>query len=257
MKRNLFIALFLVSMLFEILGIIFLSLNHLYFYVLFVVVLLCITTSILINYYKSTLNADSAYLSYLKKIKRSFSSILINISEMPDLKKKNVIKVADLEEIFDARIELNKPILYLEKEECCIFSIASESDVYLYILTKNNDAKEGEKLFKKYISQKQTRKADSKSKKTKEVKEESTKKKSKSTNKEKNETKVNDSNKSKNTSKKVVDKKSSIEVKERSTKKKIKSTDKEKSKTKVDSSNKAKDSSKKTAIKRKKNKVDE
>lgn len=200
MKRNLFIVLFLIAILIEVVSCILLTINHLYAYVLFLAILLCITVSMLIKYYKSTLSTEDAYLSYLKNIKKTFSSVLISISEIPDLKKKNIIKVKDLEEIFDVGMELKKPILYYEKEDCCIFILVLESDLYLYILSKSNDSKEKDELFKKYIPQKESRKTNSKSK-TKNEEKEKTTKKPKSTDKVKSTSKASSTKKAKSTSK--------------------------------------------------------
>ena len=118
--------------------ILFLYFSDLGVYNLFVIVLLVITVVSLMIYYKSTQSADSRYESYLKKILKTFDSILVKVIEIPSFEGKRIIRVAGLEDLMDAQAEIRKPITFFEEDNGTSFILLDDNEAYIYVLKKKN-----------------------------------------------------------------------------------------------------------------------
>lgn len=137
MRRKLVLLVFLLAILIEIsVGILFLSSgNALY---LFFITLLIITFISFIIYFKDTRSEEAIYESYMKKILKTFDSILVKIIEIPSFSERKIIKVAELEDLMDAQAEIRKPINYFEENNGTSFILLDDKEAYIYILKKKN-----------------------------------------------------------------------------------------------------------------------
>lgn len=138
MNRENVLITFVVAIVLEIVMILFLYFSDLGVYNLFVIVLLVITVVSLMIYYKSTQSADSRYESYLKKILKTFDSILVKVIEIPSFEGKRIIRVAGLEDLMDAQAEIRKPITFFEEDNGTSFILLDDNEAYIYVLKKKN-----------------------------------------------------------------------------------------------------------------------
>lgn len=138
MNRENVLITFVVAIVLEIVMILFLYFSDLGVYNLFVIVLLVITVVSLMIYYKSTQSADSIYESYLKKILKTFDSILVKVIEIPSFEGKRIIRVAGLEDLMDAQAEIRKPITFFEEDNGTSFILLDDNEAYIYVLKKKN-----------------------------------------------------------------------------------------------------------------------
>lgn len=82
------------------------------------------------------------YKKELKKIIDEYDSIIVEINNMPNSNKKNIINVQSFLELVDAR-ENGKSILHIEtvKDKESIFFIINDNYIYQYVLEDKNENK--------------------------------------------------------------------------------------------------------------------
>lgn len=91
---------------------------------------------------------DSAYTKKLKKIFRSYGSIIVEVKNILVDDDVNVMFVNKFEELLDAQQELRKPILYcnVKNNVESLFAIKYDNDVIVYKMKSelyNNKKKSG------------------------------------------------------------------------------------------------------------------
>ena len=131
--KNKFMALWIIA----ILGSIPLVIFKLYEY--------CIVTGIIfafafVFWIIGTINSkdeNKVYDSYLKEILKTFDSVLIKVTSIPDLGKRNIINVNSIEDLIDAQVELRKPIYYYLDINSCTFMLLDDKEICLYVLRRN------------------------------------------------------------------------------------------------------------------------
>lgn len=82
----------------------------------------------------------SVYQDKLNKILDRYSDYLVNLTELPDLSKYDILFVNDFEDILETSRKLNLPINYIEviKKHEATFMILKDNQVYVYKLNSKN-----------------------------------------------------------------------------------------------------------------------
>ena len=70
---------------------------------------------------------EMIYQSFIKDILKTFDSILVKSSEVPNLDNRNIIEVENIDDLIDAQLEIRKPICYLKQTESCSFVLLDDS----------------------------------------------------------------------------------------------------------------------------------
>lgn len=153
MNRVTVLTTFVIAIILEVFIMIFLFCSNLNAYNLFVIVLLIITVLSFMIYYKNTQSDDAIYESYLRKILKTFDSILVKVIEIPSFEGRRIIRVAGLEDLMDAQAEIRKPITFFEEDNGTSFMLIDDSEVYIYTLKKKNIDLLVEEHIRNYKSQ--------------------------------------------------------------------------------------------------------
>lgn len=138
MSKRKRIILLITAIIIELIIFVILLLNSLTIYLLFISTLLVITTFYLIYYCWTTRNDDAIFRSSLNDILKNYNSVLVKIISLPDFTDKNIVRVADLDDLIVAQMEIRKPISYFEELDSCTFILQDNQDSYIYVLKKNN-----------------------------------------------------------------------------------------------------------------------
>jgi len=93
---------------------------------------------------------ESIYQKKLRKILKTYDSILVETKQIPNLNKYDIISVKTFEELIDAHSELRRPINFVQKLDSVKFLLISEGIVWIYTLERNLFKKEDwyEKIYK-------------------------------------------------------------------------------------------------------------
>lgn len=138
MSRIRKLILLTVASVIELIVMLVLLFNNLIFYVMFTLVLLIITLGYLFYYYWNTRSEDAIYKSSLNEILKNYNSILVKIICLPDFGERNLVRVANLDDLIVAQMEIRKPISYFEELDSCTFILLDNKEAYIYVLRKNN-----------------------------------------------------------------------------------------------------------------------
>lgn len=90
---------------------------------------------IIVYVFKILISQDK-YNKKINKIFHDYDDIIVKVNTYPDVKDKDILKVANFEELVDAQVSLKKPIIYYEihkKRESC-FWIIDENQVFMYTI---------------------------------------------------------------------------------------------------------------------------
>lgn len=79
------------------------------------------------------------YKSSLKEILKTFDAVLVKLSELPDIEKRNIIKVDSIEDLIDAQVEIRKPIYYYLDVNSCTFILLDDKEMCFYVLRKDRN----------------------------------------------------------------------------------------------------------------------
>lgn len=74
----------------------------------------------------------------ISKILRSYNGIIVNISNMPNFSKRDVIMVNSFYELLNAQMELRVPINFIHYENAGKFFIIGSGVVWMFILRRDN-----------------------------------------------------------------------------------------------------------------------
>ena len=94
----------------------------------------------ILKYIKRKKN-DDYYEIELKKILKTYDSIIVNVEELPIIIDKSIINVTSFRELLDAQMELRLPINYKEiiKNQRAQFMIIGDKTVWTYTLLKKEN----------------------------------------------------------------------------------------------------------------------
>ena len=87
-----------------------------------------------------TKNDDkSVYNKNLRKILKTYDSILVYTKDEISLTDQNIIFVKKFNDLLKSQEEFNKPILYFEEPESSIFSLQDGNELLVYIMKINDN----------------------------------------------------------------------------------------------------------------------
>ena len=81
----------------------------------------------------------AVYKKKIKKIMKVYHSKLVRINDNYELTNENIVKAKNLEDIFDLSEEFDRPIVYLEEPESCLFILQYGEDILYYILKQDEE----------------------------------------------------------------------------------------------------------------------
>lgn len=81
----------------------------------------------------------SLYNKELRKILKTYDSILVYTKDEIELKDQNVIFLKKFKDLLKTQEEFNKPILYLEEPNSSVFTIQDGNELLVYIMKINEE----------------------------------------------------------------------------------------------------------------------
>ena len=82
---------------------------------------------------------EKKYNTEIKDILKTFDSVLVKSSEIPNLDNRNIIEVESIDDLVDAQLEIRKPICYLKQTESCSFVLLDDKEAYIYVAKMNEN----------------------------------------------------------------------------------------------------------------------
>lgn len=107
------------------------------------IVALTITAMILIyliNSFFEEETPESIYNKILREIIKTYDSILVDITKIPEMDVKTVINVSSFEKLLDVQYELKKPIFYKMSINSCSFLLIDSEIAYVFVLRISEDS---------------------------------------------------------------------------------------------------------------------
>ena len=92
--------------------------------------------ALLITIIITKIKYGNKYNNKLKKILKTYDSIIVNVKTIPDIDTLNVITVTSFEELIDAHSEVRKPINYIAQKGHSIFILINDGMAWRYDLVK-------------------------------------------------------------------------------------------------------------------------
>ena len=80
----------------------------------------------------------SVYERELKKILKTYDSILVYSEDDYKIEDEQIIFVKSLNDLIKSSRELNKPIIYVNEEKSCLFIVKEENSLLVYIMKEND-----------------------------------------------------------------------------------------------------------------------
>lgn len=77
---------------------------------------------------------DKKYYRKIRKIIKTYNSILVKCKAIPMLNDKNIIMVDSMDGMVNAEIETRKPILYFMENESVSFMLLDGTEAYIHII---------------------------------------------------------------------------------------------------------------------------
>lgn len=141
-KKNKLYAILLVTLII-VLGLISICLyiGKIYDYILIPIILLIINIILLISYLRNTKSKESMYNSNLKRIIKTYDSILVKTKDIPDFNNKEIVRIDYFEDLVSAQEEVKKPIFYIVHEESTSFILIDDNIICTYFLKLNENKK--------------------------------------------------------------------------------------------------------------------
>ena len=81
----------------------------------------------------------SIYKKKLKKILKTYDSILIYMEEQYKFGDENVMFVKKFEDLLIAKDEVNNPILFVDEGESSVFLLEDENNLLVYVMKQNTE----------------------------------------------------------------------------------------------------------------------
>lgn len=80
------------------------------------------------------MNIDKIYEKKVRKILRTYNSILVKCKNIPLLTDKNIIMIDNIDSMINAQVEIRKPILYFQEDTSIAFMLLDGTEAYIYIV---------------------------------------------------------------------------------------------------------------------------
>jgi hypothetical protein len=94
----------------------------------------------LINSFFEEETPESIYNNILRTLIKTYDSILVDITQIPELDVKTVINVSSFEKLLDVQYELKKPIFYKMSINSCSFLLLDNEIAYVFVLRVSEDS---------------------------------------------------------------------------------------------------------------------
>ena len=82
---------------------------------------------------------EEKYETKLKKILKTYDSVLAETRKVPVIDSEKVILVNSLDDLIDAQLELRKMIYYFKQSDNCSFVLFDQSQANIFILKSNEE----------------------------------------------------------------------------------------------------------------------
>ena len=82
---------------------------------------------------------EEKYETKLKKILKTYDSVLVETRKVPVIDSEKVILVNSLDDLIDAQLELRKMIYYFKQSDNCSFVLFDQNQANIFILKRNEE----------------------------------------------------------------------------------------------------------------------
>ncbi len=82
---------------------------------------------------------EEKYETKLKKILKTYDSVLVETRKVPVIDSEKIILVNSIDDLIDAQTELRKMIYFFKQTDNCSFILFDQNQAIIYILKKNDD----------------------------------------------------------------------------------------------------------------------
>ena len=111
-------------------------------YINYAVIVLAIAVSFIIQELTYRFTGDTKeekYETKLKKILKTYDSVLVETRKVPVIDSEKIILVNSIDDLIDAQTELRKMIYFFKQTDNCSFILFDQNQAIIYILKKNDD----------------------------------------------------------------------------------------------------------------------
>ncbi len=111
-------------------------------YIIYIGLAILVIIICLIAFNKLRPKSDEVmYEKFMKKIFQAFDKILINVTDIPKLDKKTLVRLNHIDDLVDISERVRKPIYYFEVENACDFMLLNDNEYCIYTLRANDNYK--------------------------------------------------------------------------------------------------------------------
>lgn len=103
------------------------------------IVLMIIDGICIYLYYKNSRSDKDIYKVKVRNILKTYDSVLVKLEKLPDLSKKDIMKVNKFEELINIQGETKKPIFYAATNSTISFVLIDNNLVCYNVLKERND----------------------------------------------------------------------------------------------------------------------
>lgn len=111
-------------------------------YINYAVIVLAIAVSFIIQELMYRFTGDTKeekYETKLKKILKTYDSVLVETRKVPVIDSEKVILVNSIDDLIDAQLELRKMIYYFKQSDNCSFVLFDQNQANIFILKSNEE----------------------------------------------------------------------------------------------------------------------
>lgn len=110
-----------------------------YIYAFISLILFLMASLALAKYVKITDDPNKAFKKRIKKILKTYDSILVEIETLPKLSDKKIIKASSFRDIVNAEYELRKPIYFFLQEHAIDFILLNKLSAYTFTMNETEE----------------------------------------------------------------------------------------------------------------------
>ena len=137
-KEERYITLGFINVILLLLSILLFNNDIINYFIIFFILTLISFIYLIYNVFSKD-DSKSLYNRKLRKILKTYDSIIIHTNENISFLSNNLIFVKDFKDLVVAHLELNKMIMYIEEDKSSIFLLQDYNIMYIYILKMNDD----------------------------------------------------------------------------------------------------------------------
>lgn len=110
-----------------------------YIYAFISLLLFLMASLSLAKYVKITDDPNKAFKKRIKKILKTYDSILVEIETLPKLSDKKIIKASSFRDMVNAEYELRKPIYFFLQEHAIDFILLNKLSAYTFTMNETEE----------------------------------------------------------------------------------------------------------------------